>query len=154
VHEFGHALGFAHEQNRPDTPGECKQPPQGTSGDTSLLTPWDAHSVMNYCNSKYNNEGQLSAWDKFALSRMYGGDPLTDTDRFHLFLAAYRSNTPKYCDHLAKEDVVKYTVYQCGFLPKDRVDRKKLFDAAVTYQWPRPCDHLTASDALHFGVCQ
>ncbi len=71
VHEFGHAIGFAHEQNRPDTPGECEEPAQGSSGDV-LLTPWDPHSVMNYCNPKYNNDGELSAFDIKAVQYMYG----------------------------------------------------------------------------------
>jgi hypothetical protein len=71
VHEFGHALGFAHEQNRPDTPGECAELPQGQSGDT-VLTPWDLSSVMNYCNPVYNNDGDLSAWDITALQAVYG----------------------------------------------------------------------------------
>lgn len=71
VHEFGHAIGFAHEQNRPDTPGECAQPAQGPNGDT-MLTPWDPHSVMNYCNAKYNNNGELSPFDVTAVQYMYG----------------------------------------------------------------------------------
>lgn len=71
VHEFGHAIGFAHEQNRPDTPGECTQPPQGTSGD-AMLTPWDIHSVMNYCNPKYSNDGMLSDFDIVAVQFIYG----------------------------------------------------------------------------------
>jgi hypothetical protein len=73
VHEFGHAIGFAHEQNRPDTPDECTRAPQGTSGDT-LLTPWDQHSVMNYCNETYNNDGELSALDVKAVAYVYGAN--------------------------------------------------------------------------------
>lgn len=72
VHEFGHAIGFAHEQNRPDKPGECRELAQGSSAGAVMLTPYDAHSVMNYCNEKYNNDGQLSALDIIALQKMYG----------------------------------------------------------------------------------
>jgi hypothetical protein len=74
VHEFGHAIGFAHEQNRPDAPGECQQLRQGTDG-TLLLTPYDPHSVMNYCNPDYNNNGKLSRYDTEAVQNVYGPGP-------------------------------------------------------------------------------
>jgi len=71
VHEFGHAIGFTHEQNRPDVPGECNKLVQGPNPDV-MLTPYDPNSVMNYCNSKYNNNGQLSALDIQAVQELYG----------------------------------------------------------------------------------
>ena len=71
VHEFGHALGFAHEQNRYDAPGECGSMRQGSNGDL-LLTPYDPKSVMNYCNETYNNNGELSENDRAALISVYG----------------------------------------------------------------------------------
>ncbi len=73
IHEFGHAIGFAHEQNRPDTPGEClaRKQRQGSDGDT-LLTPWDPFSVMNYCNEVYSNDGVLSKFDIVAVQYIYG----------------------------------------------------------------------------------
>ncbi|PTT88404.1 ATPase [Pelomonas sp. HMWF004] len=71
VHEFGHAVGFTHEQNRADAPGECKMLAQGTSPDT-MLTPYDPTSAMNYCNKDWNNNGILSALDAAAAIELYG----------------------------------------------------------------------------------
>ena len=73
VHEFGHAIGFSHEQNRPDTPGECqKRQAYGDIPGDILLTPYDPHSVMNYCNPEWNNNGRLSTLDIAAVQELYG----------------------------------------------------------------------------------
>jgi len=69
IHEFGHALGFSHEQNRPDTPSWCNQE-QGTDGDWAIGI-WDLDSVMNYCNPLWNGDGQLSVTDIRAVQEIY-----------------------------------------------------------------------------------
>ncbi len=69
VHEFGHALGFAHEQNRPDTPQWCQEE-QGTNGDV-VVGDWDINSVMNYCNPIWGNRGKLSTGDIATVQQFY-----------------------------------------------------------------------------------
>lgn len=71
VHEFGHALGYSHEHNRPDRDSNCAMDKQGPDGDL-LLTPYDPNSVMNYCNPRWNNFGVLSNWDIWATQNLYG----------------------------------------------------------------------------------
>lgn len=79
VHEFGHALGFLHEQDSTKTPEWCKA--ALSSGDiqkpidtlrAAMLTEWDEFSVMDYCRSIYTKRIQLSDCDIAALHDRYG----------------------------------------------------------------------------------
>ncbi len=70
IHEFGHALGFAHEQNRPDTPSWCTSE-QGSDGDV-VIGAWDLNSVMNYCNPLWTGDGKLSKADIEGVRATYG----------------------------------------------------------------------------------
>ncbi|MGI9432830.1 MAG: M57 family metalloprotease [Myxococcota bacterium] len=54
VHEFGHALGFAHEHLRDDAGEICEEGQENVGVATEpevMFTPYDAESVMNYCAS-------------------------------------------------------------------------------------------------------
>jgi len=73
VHEFGHVLGFIHEQDAPgnvEGPGHCKT--SGLEPDSTSLTPYDRDSVMNYCNRDGNMKGNLTDTDIRGVQAIYG----------------------------------------------------------------------------------
>lgn len=71
VHEFGHALGFTHEQNRFDAPDWCRQHRTRLIPDKTL-TAYDAYSILNYCHDLYKGDGKLSELDIAGVQKLYG----------------------------------------------------------------------------------
>ncbi|MFN2392841.1 MAG: hypothetical protein ABR566_12880, partial [Pyrinomonadaceae bacterium] len=70
VHEFGHLLGFIHEQDSPNhNRAHCAG---GTEKNASSLTAYDPDSVMNYCNKDKNMKGFLTVKDIAGVRQVYG----------------------------------------------------------------------------------
>lgn len=70
VHEFGHVLGFIHEQDAPNhNAAHCTG---STEANATSLTDYDPDSVMNYCNKDGNMKGNLTNKDIKGLWKIYG----------------------------------------------------------------------------------
>jgi hypothetical protein len=87
VHEFGHVLGFVHEQDTPgnvEGPAHCKS--SGLESNSTSLTAYDRDSIMNYCNKDGNSQGNLTVTDVAGVQAVYG--------RHHLALGRVQPTTP------------------------------------------------------------
>lgn len=71
IHEFGHALGFGHEHDRPDLPDWALCEPDPNGGGDVPLGDWDLYSVMSqsYCIRSF---ARLSPTDIAGMHVTYG----------------------------------------------------------------------------------
>lgn len=70
VHEFGHVLGFMHEQARDDNNGQCTAGGDPILSGASKLTAFDKYSIMSYCapTERYT----LTTLDVLGARKAYG----------------------------------------------------------------------------------
>lgn len=78
VHEFGHVLGFGHEQDAPDNEGPARCTDTIDPDVTGVsITRYDRNSIMNYCNEDGNMTGRLTDTDIDGVQTVYGARRLS-----------------------------------------------------------------------------
>jgi hypothetical protein len=74
VHEFGHVLGFLHEQDLPanDGPAKCTLTAGVDARSTPVSAASDRDSIMNYRNQDGNSLGRITDLDIAGVQSVYG----------------------------------------------------------------------------------
>jgi Matrixin len=115
VHEFGHVLGFVHEQDSPNHDrAHCAG---GTEANSSSLTGYDPDSVMNYCNKDGNMKGNLTSKDIVGVRQVYGTRKVTIGDL--LLMGKFRSQGQ--LDGMSDADRRNTLITELGNRTKDAV---------------------------------
>ncbi|MBL4784476.1 MAG: hypothetical protein JKY49_03510 [Cohaesibacteraceae bacterium] len=148
VHEFGHAIGLFHEQDRPDTPASCQD--QYFTDPVSmnvvrnygyLIGKYDAHSVMNYCAANGPGDGlTLSPGDILGVTTLYGskGD--------FLYCVISGDRDARCCRFLSSQEKSKAAACNPGQSVPE-IERLSYFQFCKAAGEPRCCDHLTRAQA-------
>jgi hypothetical protein len=120
VHELGHNLGYEHEQDRDDNRNSsggriCAAGVNpGRSGDQNTLgTPFDAPSVMSYCNGRdlgmttpLGFMGWLSPWDFVGVQNDYGQKPAGSIVGLNGRCVGVQDGSPSYGAPIVQADCV------------------------------------------------
>jgi hypothetical protein len=126
MHEFGHALGFAHEQRRLDNPDwDCINFMFDGEEPTTRVGAYDKLSVMRTCTLIDNTTVSMSAGDKRGLAAFYGSSS-GDT---------------------ARKDAIKWDSDTLYFFFNDHYTRYSLSQDRMVDLWPA----VTAYPARTFG---
>jgi hypothetical protein len=80
VHEFGHILGFNHENLRADHDTFAIEAGSKVEPLDLTLTPYDPDSIMNYYGADANGSGSLSTGDIKGVQSFYAKNPDPDDD--------------------------------------------------------------------------
>lgn len=116
VHEFGHAVGLAHEHERADAPRCNDQAGNLKDGGTyKYVGAYDPQSIMNYCMN--NNLNSLSNGDLAGIAELYpnsGGGGSSSQPKGSVRIVSLHSNKCVDIDNQSLDNSVQLQQYSCN----------------------------------------